>query len=85
MEIVTIEEGGRISLSAKVREQLNLKSNEQLSLELKGDRLILKPLHKEPEFDYENGILVIKSPLTIDLDKIIEEEREPQIEELKSW
>jgi len=85
MQIVTIDELGRISLPTQIREQLKLKNNKQLSLQIEGDRLILKPIHNDAEVEYENGILVVTSPLTNDLEKIIEAERNQRIEQLTSW
>lgn len=85
MQIVTIDELGRISLPTQIREQLKLKNNKQLSLQIEGDRLILKPIHNDAEVEYKNGILVVTSPLTNDLEKIIEAERNQRIEQLTSW
>ena len=85
MQIVTIDELGRISLPTQIREQLKLKNNKQLSLQIEGDRLILKPIHNDAEVESENGILVVTSPLTNDLEKIIEAERNQRIEQLTSW
>lgn len=85
MNVITIDKKGKISLSEQIREKLGWQNNEQLSLEIEGNRLILKPVDKEPEVEYENNVLVVKSPVTGSLEEVVEEERQRRIEQIMSW
>ncbi len=85
MTIVTIDEWGRISLPPEIREHLRLLPNESLSLKIENGQIILKPIPTEPQVEYEDGVLVVKSSATNNLETIISQEREQRIQELSSW
>ena len=85
MELTTIDESGRVLIPKQVREQLGIKTEAQLSLEIKEGRIILQPIPKEAEIYYEQGILVVKTERIDNLETIIEELREERINESASW
>ena len=85
MTIVVIDEFGRISLPLEIRSQLGLQTNEPLSLEINNGQLVLRPIPIEPELEYQDGVLVVKSSAINNLETIIDQERETRIHELLSW
>lgn len=100
MELLTVDESGRVLIPQEVRKQLGLSTQDRLSLEVKDGQLILKPLlnrhltdleqspvnsDPEPETCYEDGVLVIKSEIVGDLEMAINELREERINELSAW
>ncbi|MGK7915109.1 MAG: AbrB/MazE/SpoVT family DNA-binding domain-containing protein [Prochloraceae cyanobacterium] len=85
MTIVVIDEFGRISLPLEIRSQLGLQTNEPLSLEINNGQLVLRPIPIEPELEYQDGVLVVKSSAINNLETIIDQERETRINELLSW
>lgn len=85
MELITIDESGRVLIPKQVREQLGIKTEAQLSLEIKEGRIILQPISKEAETYYEQGILVVKTERIDNLETIVDELREERVNELTSW
>lgn len=43
-----IEEGGKVLIPKKIRERANLRGGEEVSVEIEGGKIVLKPL-KSPE------------------------------------
>lgn len=85
MQLLTIDESGRILLPKQVREQLGLNIQDRLSLEVKDGQLILQPLSQEALTDYEEGVLVVKSEFVDSIEIIIDNIRDERINELSSW
>ncbi len=85
MELITIDESGCVLIPKQVREQLGIKTEAQLSLEIKEGRIILQPISKEAETYYEQGILVVKTERIDNLETIVDELREERVNELTSW
>lgn len=85
MQLLTIDESGRILLPKQVREQLGLNIQDKLSLEVKDGQLILQPLSQEPLTDYEEGVLVAKSEFVDSIEITIDNIRDERINELSSW
>lgn len=85
MELITIDESGRVLIPKQVREQLGIKAEAQLSLEIKEGQIILQPISKEAETYYEQGILVVKTERIDNLETIVDELREERVNELTSW
>lgn len=85
MELLTLDQFGRIQIPERVREQLGLKDEDCLALEIQEGKLILQPLPKEPEAYYEEGVLVVKSEPIDNPETIIEDLRTERINELLSW
>lgn len=85
MQLLTIDESGRILLPKQVREQLGLNIQDRLSLEVKDGKLILQPLSQEALTDYEEGVLVVKSEFADSREITIDNIRNERINELLSW
>jgi AbrB family looped-hinge helix DNA binding protein len=89
MELLTVDESGRVVLPQEIREQLGLNTQTRLSLEVKDGQLILKPIldrnitdtttEQEPEIYYENGVLVVKAEAVGNVERTIEQLREERI------
>lgn len=85
MQLLTIDESGRILLPKQVREQLGLNIQDRLSLEIKDGQLILQPLSQEVLTDYEEGVLVVKSEFVDSIEITIDNIRDERINELSLW
>jgi len=81
MELLTVDASGRVLIPKKVREQLGINTQAQLSLEIEEGRIILQPISKEAETYYEEGVLVVKTEPIENLETIIDELREERINE----
>jgi len=81
MEFLTVDASGRVLIPKKVREQLGINTQAQLSLEIEEGRIILQPISKEAETYYEEGVLVVKTEPIENLETIIDELREERINE----
>lgn len=84
MELLTVDASGRILIPKKVREQLGINTQAQLSLEIEEGRIILQPISKEAETYYEEGVLVVKTEPIENLETIIDELREERINKFTS-
>ncbi|AFY91233.1 AbrB/MazE/SpoVT family DNA-binding domain-containing protein [Chroococcidiopsis thermalis] len=84
MELLTVDASGRVLIPKKVREQLGINTQAQLSLEIEEGRIILQPISKEAETYYEEGVLVVKTEPIENLETIIDELREERINEFTS-
>lgn len=84
MELLTVDASGRVLIPKKVREQLGINTQAQLSLEIEEGRIILQPISKEAETYYEEGVLVVKTESIENLETIIDELREERINEFTS-
>lgn len=84
MELLTVDESGRILIPKKVREQLGINAQAQLSLEIEEGRIVLQPILKEAETYYEEGVLVVKTEPIENLETIIDKFREERINEFTS-
>ena len=85
MELLTVDECGRVLIPQKLREQLGLHNDAQLSVEIQDGKLVLTPLPLEPQVYREGGVLVVQSEPIGDLEKIIDELRSERITKLASW
>jgi bifunctional DNA-binding transcriptional regulator/antitoxin component of YhaV-PrlF toxin-antitoxin module len=88
MEILSLDETGRILIPPSIQKQLELTpAISKLTIEIEGGKLILKPLITEPQVYYKNNVLVVESaPLNNpeEITTIIEQLREERLTEL-SW
>lgn len=77
MDILTVDQLGRVQLPANVREQLGLADSTQLKLAVQDGKIILEPLLQQPQVYYEGKVLVVQSEPTGSLDMIndLREER----------
>lgn len=77
MDILTIDQLGRVQLPINVREQLGLADSTQLKLAVQDGKIVLEPLLQQPQVYYEGSVLVVQSEPTGDFDMInaLREER----------
>jgi bifunctional DNA-binding transcriptional regulator/antitoxin component of YhaV-PrlF toxin-antitoxin module len=85
MELLTLDEFGRVQLPSKLLKQLGLNRASQLMAEIQEGKLIIQPLPKEPEVYHEGAVLVVKSEPIGNLETFIDELREERITELTAW
>lgn len=85
MNLLTIDEYGRVFIPKQVREQLGINTPAQLSLEIKEGQIIWQPIPQEPESYLEEGVLVVKTEPIENLATIIDELREERIKNFTSW
>ena len=84
MDILTVDQLGRVQLPANVREQLGLADSTQLKLEVQDGKIVLEPVPQQPQVYYEGNVLVVQSEPMGDLD-ITNDLREEHITEQMSW
>lgn len=84
MEVLTLDEWGRLQIPSPWLRQLGLKENSRLVGEIRDGQLILQPASQEPEVSDEGGILVVTSSATGNLETQIDELRQERVTELSS-
>jgi len=74
---VTLDEHGRIVLPESLREKLGLEPGEELTLEVAGDQLLLKPTSEQSLLEERDGLLVSTAEVDQELDvqSVIDEVR----------
>jgi bifunctional DNA-binding transcriptional regulator/antitoxin component of YhaV-PrlF toxin-antitoxin module len=82
MEVLILDELGRIQIPDYILSQLGLSKKTQLSLEIQNGKLILQALETESEIEEEGGVLVVRSFPTENLEAIIDELHEERIARL---
>lgn len=65
---VTLDEHGRISLPQSLQEKLGLEEGEQLSVEIEGEALLLKPVSERSVLKERDGILVSTAEVDPEID-----------------
>ncbi|NMG20408.1 AbrB/MazE/SpoVT family DNA-binding domain-containing protein [Brasilonema bromeliae] len=82
MEIVRLDNFGRVLIPKNVREQLGLTNATQFSLSIQDDKLVLSPLTQPSNVYHLGSTLVVESQPIGNLETAIDELREEQIREL---
>ncbi|NER36900.1 MAG: AbrB/MazE/SpoVT family DNA-binding domain-containing protein [Oscillatoria sp. SIO1A7] len=89
MNVLTLDELGRIALPQKVLEQAGLGHATQFNLEIQDGKLILEPLPQDLKIYHKDGVLVFEAEpignLEGFLNDFIDELREERIAQLASW
>ncbi|MDW8289533.1 MAG: AbrB/MazE/SpoVT family DNA-binding domain-containing protein [Armatimonadota bacterium] len=81
--IVTIDSEGRICLPATLRESLSWKEGTPLKVEvLSSGQLLLHPLGEEPLLVEKDGVLVVRSRASTDLEEELERLRAERMHNL---
>jgi AbrB family looped-hinge helix DNA binding protein len=78
---VTIDKAGRIIIPKKVRDELRLEPGDSLTLESRGEQVILRPLDSNVSLQKERGIWTFrgKEPLSLEeANQIVRATREPR-------
>ena len=84
IQILNIDELGRIALPLSLRQKLGINRSSRLSLEVKNDEIIIRQIVKEEaDLIYENDLLVIKTdPLESSIfSTIVDDIREEKVNE----
>jgi|JXWS01.1.fsa_nt_gb AbrB family looped-hinge helix DNA binding protein len=74
---VTLDEHGRIALPESLRKQLGLEAGAELTLEVEGDQLLLKPTPEQRVLEERDGLLVSTAEVDqeIDVQSVIDKVR----------
>jgi bifunctional DNA-binding transcriptional regulator/antitoxin component of YhaV-PrlF toxin-antitoxin module len=81
MDVLTLDQCGRLLIPQVIREQLGLTSTTQFTLAVQDGKLILEPLPQESKVYYSGTALVVESEPIGNLETALEELREEQIRE----
>ncbi|MFE1746898.1 AbrB family transcriptional regulator [Coleofasciculus sp. H7-2] len=81
MDILTLEQFGRLLIPNEIREQLGVTSTTQFTLAVQDAKLILEPLPQESKVYHSGTSLVVESEPTGNLETALEEIREERIRE----
>jgi AbrB family looped-hinge helix DNA binding protein len=76
----TIDRFGRIVLPKKLRDDFNLEPGSQIQIEESGQKIILKPIHGEPNLRLKDGVLVFTGVPLGDLDKAVAKHRDERLQ-----
>ena len=75
----TIDRFGRIVLPKKLRDNLNIEPGSQIHIEERGQDIILKPIHGEPNLRIKEGVLVFSGVPQGNLSNALAKHREERI------
>jgi AbrB family looped-hinge helix DNA binding protein len=78
----TLDRFGRIVIPKQVREDLGLAPGSVLSIEEKGDGILLKLVAEEPPLTYKDAVLVFTGEAEGDLTTVLRGQREERIGKL---
>jgi AbrB family looped-hinge helix DNA binding protein len=81
MDVLTLDELGRLLIPKQIREQLGLTSVTQFTLAVQEGKLILEPLPQESKVYHSGTALVVESEPTGNLETILDDLREERIGE----
>jgi AbrB family looped-hinge helix DNA binding protein len=65
---VTLDEHGRIAVPKSLREKLELEAGTELTLEVEGDQLLLKPTPERNVLEERDGLLVSTAEVDQEVD-----------------
>lgn len=86
MELITIDESGRVFIPQDIRQQMGLNPGSQLTLEVNQGKLIIKPFpSQEAKIINDNGLLVIDSNYVDNFETIIDDLRLERINTISPW
>lgn len=76
MDILTLDQSGRLLIPHEIREQLGLTSTTEFTLAVQDGKLILEPLPQESKVYYSGTTLVVESEPTGNLETALDNLRE---------
>jgi AbrB family looped-hinge helix DNA binding protein len=79
MQTTTVDRFGRIVLPKKLRDDFNLEPGSQIQIEESGQKIILKPIHGEPNLRLKGGVLVFTGVPVGDLNKAVAKHRDERL------
>jgi bifunctional DNA-binding transcriptional regulator/antitoxin component of YhaV-PrlF toxin-antitoxin module len=81
MDVLTLDQFGRLLIPQEIREQLGLTSTTEFTLAVQDAKLILEPLPQESKVYYSGTTLVVESEPIGNLETALEDLREERIRE----
>ncbi|MBD1934159.1 MULTISPECIES: AbrB family transcriptional regulator [Cyanophyceae] len=81
MDILTLDQFGRLLIPNEIREQLGVTSTTQFTLAAQDGKLILEPLPQESKVYHSGTSLAVESEPIGNLETVLEELREERIKE----
>jgi AbrB family looped-hinge helix DNA binding protein len=81
MDILTLDQSGRVLIPKEIQEQLGITSTTQFTLVVQDGKLILEPLPQESKVYYSGTALVVESEPIDNLETALEDLREERITE----
>lgn len=81
MDVLTLDQSGRLLIPNEIREQLGLTSTTQFTLAVQDGKLILEPLPQESNVYRSGTALVVESEPIGNLETALEDLREERIRE----
>lgn len=81
MDVLTLDQSGRLLIPQEIREQLGLTNTTQFTLAVQDGKLILEPLPQESKIYQSGTTLVVESEPIGNLETALEDLREERIRE----
>jgi AbrB family looped-hinge helix DNA binding protein len=81
MDVLTLDQSGRLLIPKEIREQLGLTNTTQFTLAVQDGKLILEPLPQESKVYQSGTALVVESESIGNLETALEDLREERIRE----
>jgi bifunctional DNA-binding transcriptional regulator/antitoxin component of YhaV-PrlF toxin-antitoxin module len=81
MDLLTLDQFGRLLIPNEIREQLGLTNTTQFTVVIQDGKLILEPLPQESKVYYSGTALVVESEPIGNLETALEDLREERIRE----
>ena len=79
MDVLTLDQSGRLLIPNEIREQLVLTNTIQFTLVIQDGKLILEPLPQESKVYYSGTALIVESESIGNLEAALEDLREERI------
>jgi bifunctional DNA-binding transcriptional regulator/antitoxin component of YhaV-PrlF toxin-antitoxin module len=79
MDVLTLDQSGRLLIPNEIREQLGLTNTIQFTLVIQDGKLILEPLPQESKVYYSGTALIVESESIGNLEAALEDLREERI------
>ncbi len=81
MDVLTLDQFGRLLIPQEIREQLGVTSTTQFTLAVQDGKLILEPLSQESKVYHSGTALIVESEPIGNLETALEDLREERIRE----
>ncbi|MBD1806710.1 AbrB/MazE/SpoVT family DNA-binding domain-containing protein [Microcoleus sp. FACHB-SPT15] len=81
MDVLSLDQFGRLLIPKEIREQLGLTNTTQFTLVIQDGKLILEPLPQDSKVYYSGTALVVESEPIDNLETALEDLREERITE----
>jgi AbrB family looped-hinge helix DNA binding protein len=78
----TLDRFGRIIIPKNVRDDMGVEAGAVLQIEKEGEKIILQPVHREPQVIEKKGILVFTGVPAGDVASVLQEHRKKRIKKI---